>query len=245
MQLAADCGFEGIEVLTPEDDRALDEIKAASEKTKLPVHSVMSAANWKMPLTSPDPSVASTGFAGAERSLRYAKALGATTILLVPGIVDPKTSYQEAWSRSQAAIRKLLPLAREVDVIIAVENVGNHFLLSPLEFVKYVEDFNDPHLRAYFDIGNCLYLFGYPQDWIRTLGKHIAKFHVKDVSKDRKFVMLRDGDVDWKAVRSAIGDIGYTGYLSAEPNQRVPELDKGFREYVRELSHRMDLIFNG
>ena len=40
-------------------------------------------------------------------------------------------------------------------------------------------------MRAYFDVGNVV-LYGYPQDWIRTLGKRIVKLHIKDFSFTRE-----------------------------------------------------------
>ena len=92
-------------------------------------------------------------------------------MLLVPAVVDATTSYRDAWTRSQQVIReRLLPLARELKVVVAVEEVWNKFLLSPLEFARYVDEFDSPWLKAYFDVGNVVF-YGYPQDWIRALGR--------------------------------------------------------------------------
>src|SRR5437588_528008 len=67
-------------------------------------------------------------------SLRDSKAYGGTTVLLVVGIVNDKISYADAYKRTQEEIRKALPLAEELGIKIAFENVWNMFLLSPLEF---------------------------------------------------------------------------------------------------------------
>ena len=96
---------------------------------------------------------------------------------------------------------RLLPLARELKVVIAVEEVWNKFLLSPMEFARYVDEFDSPWLKAYFDVGNVVF-YGFPQDWIRALGPRIVKVHLKDFQLDRpngRFAWknLGEGDIDW------------------------------------------------
>ena len=239
-KLARDVGFEVMECETTPDQRQADEIKKASEATKVPIHSVMNMAHWKYPLSSADPAVVAESIKGMETSLRNAAFWGASAVLLVPAVVNPETSYQDAWNRSTAQIRKLLPLAQQLKVAIAVENVWNKFLLSPLEFASYVDQFKSPWVRAYFDVGNVV-LTGYPQDWIRTLGKRIAKVHLKDFKFDRRqatFPALREGQIDWPAVYRAFADIGYNGAATVE-------LDRGDEAYLREVSRRVDLILTG
>jgi hexulose-6-phosphate isomerase len=244
--LAKECGFESMECGTEDDLKVAEEIKAASEKSGLPVHSVMNRDHWKYPLSSPDASVVARSVQGMETSLRNAKLWGAETVLLVPAVVTPEVSYKEAWDRSTEQIRKMIPLAEKLKVIIAVEEVWNKFLLSPLEFAAYVDQFKSPWVKAYFDVGNMV-LYGFPQDWIRTLGKRIVKVHFKDFSfrnnaqiKKRvaDFVNLREGDIDWKAVYKALDEIGYKGDATVE-------LSGGNAEYLKDLSHRVDLILRG
>lgn len=237
-KLAQDVGFQGVEMQTTSDPKVADEIKAASDKVGFTIHSVMNMDHWGYPLSSPDPAVVEHSLKGMETSLRNAKLWGATTVLLVPAVVDAKTSYRDAYTRSQQQIKKLIPLAQELGVIIALEEVWNKFLLSPLEFARYVDEFNSPWIKAYFDVGNVV-LYGYPEDWIRTLGKRIAKFHLKDFKRDtHQFVGLREGSIDWPAVRRAIAEIGYSGFLTTE-------LGGGDEAYLRDVSARVDKIFAG
>jgi hexulose-6-phosphate isomerase len=236
--LARKVGFEGIEVPTMEDAAALAWVKAAAAKTGLRVHSVMNQRHWKFPLSSAEPMVVKQSIEGLETSLRNAMEIGAEVVLLVPAVVNADTSYHDAWTRSQAAIRRVLPLARDLNVIIAVENVWNKFLLSPLEFTRYVDEFESPFLRAYFDAGNIVF-YGVPQDWIRTLGKRIVRVHVKGFDeKKREFVGLCDGTIDWKAVRRAFDEIGYSGWITAE-------LPGGDEAYLKGVSECMERIFRG
>jgi L-ribulose-5-phosphate 3-epimerase len=239
-KLAVDCGFEQIECPTTDDQGQVEEIKRAAEGSGLRIHSVMNMAHWKYPLSSADSSVVAASIKGMETSLRNAHFWGADTVLLVPAVVDAKTGYREAWKRSQEEIRRLIPLAKELNVIIAVEEVWNKFLLSPVEFASYVDSFNSPSVRAYFDVGNVV-INGYPQDWIRILGPRIVKLHIKDfkfAKREAQFVPLREGEIDWLEVHKALAEIGYRGSATVE-------LPSGDKDYLREVNRRFDLILSG
>jgi len=239
-QIARDAGFQAIECPTTPDPAQAEEILAASRKSDLPVHSVMNAEHWRSPLSSADPAVVEKSLDGMRTSLRNAALWGADTVLLVPAVVNPETSYAQAWERSQRHIRTLIPLARELKVIIGIEEVWNKFLLSPLEFARYVDEFASPFIRAYFDIGNVA-INAYPQDWIRTLGKRIVKVHVKDFSFKKRlaeFTPLLEGEIDWRAVHAALSDIGYQGTATVE-------LNGGDAAYLKEVSRRFDRILDG
>ena len=185
-QMAIDAGFQGIEVGTITEAPVAAEIKEASAATGLRIHSVMNAEHWRSPLSSADPEVVTKSVLGMEASLRNAKLWGAETVLLVPAVVNPETSYKDAWSRSQRVIReRILPLAQELQVVIGIEEVWNKFLLSPLEMARYVDEFGSPWVKAYLDVGNMVF-YGFPQDWIRTLGSRTVRVHIKDFKLDRR-----------------------------------------------------------
>ena len=239
-RLAIDCGFEEMECQAVEDPHEADAIGNAASKAGLRIHSVMNMAHWKYPLSSADPKIVEVSRQGMETSLRNAKQWGAETVLLVPAVVNAETSYSDAWTRSQREVTRLIPLAEQLGIVIAVENVWNKFLLSPIEFRDYVDSFRSRWVRAYFDIGNVV-LTGFPQDWIRTLGSRIIKLHVKDFTfadRNARFVALREGEIDWPAVHKALAGIGYKGSATVE-------LPGGDGTYLREVSRRLDLILNG
>ena len=233
-KLARKCGFEGVEGSPMKDLAAAGELGELAREAGTPIHSIV-YGGWGAPFSSPDPNVIDRGLEGMETALRSAKALGADTVLLVPAVLNEEVGYGDAYERSQKHIRKLLPLAEELKIVIAVENVWNKFLLSPLEFARYVDEFESPWLKAYFDVGNVI-IHGYAQDWIRTLGKRIVKIHLKDFKrKGYQWKNLLEGDVNWKQVRLALGEIGYDGYLT-------PELRGGDEAYLKDLSGRIDKI---
>jgi L-ribulose-5-phosphate 3-epimerase len=242
-QLAKECGFERIECPTTRSEPDAEAMKSASEKVGLPIHSVMNMDHWKYPFSSPDPAVVEKSLDGARVSIRNAHLWGAETVLLVPAVVNAQTTYREAYTRSQPAIKKLLPLAEELNVTLALEEVWNKFLLSPLEFARYIDEYDSPKIRSYFDVGNVV-LYGYPQDWIHTLNKRIAKLHIKDFSfrKDptsdklvAAWVPLGEGDIDWHAVYQALKDVGYQGTATVE-------LDHADATGLKEIRRRFGLI---
>jgi hexulose-6-phosphate isomerase len=241
--IARAAGFDAIEMQTIASAEEASEIRDAARQTGIRIHSVMNADHWRFPLSSADRDVVDRSVAGMETSLRNAALWGADAVLLVPAVVDQTTAYRDAWTRSQQVIRaRLLPLARELKVIVAVEEVWNKFLLSPVEFARYVDDLDSPWLKAYFDVGNVVF-YGYPQDWIRTLGPRIAKVHLKDFRLDRPngrfaWTNIGEGDVDWAAVRQAFADTGYNGYMTTE-------VAGGDAAYLKDLAGRVDRFLAG
>lgn len=240
---AREAGFDAIEMQTVSREDEAAEIKDAAAESGLRIHSVMNADHWRFPLSSGDRDVVNRSVAGLETSLRNAALWGADAVLLVPAVVDQATSYRDAWTRSQRIIReRLLPLARELQVIIAVEEVWNKFLLSPIEFARYVDELDSPWLKAYFDVGNVVF-YGVPQDWIRTLGPRTVKVHLKDFRLDRPngrfaWTNIGEGDVDWLEVRRAFADVGYTGFFTTE-------VAAGDAAYLKDLAGRVDRFIAG
>jgi hexulose-6-phosphate isomerase len=236
-KLAKEVGFDGVEAPPLNDADDIRKIRAASEASGVPIHSII-YGGWHAPLSSPDPRTAEKGIQDVTAALHCAKELGADTLLLVPAIVNENTRYVDAYTRSQQNIRKLIPLAEKLKVVIAVENVWNNFLLSPLEFARYIDEFRSPFVKAYFDVGNVL-AFGWPEDWIRTLGRRIHRIHLKDFKRStRQFVNLLEGDVNWREVRKAIDEVGYRGFLTAE-------LGGGDVNYLQDVAQRIDRIIAG
>lgn len=240
--LVKSLGFDGIELNSPGLNR--EEAIRARDEVGLPIHGVVDSVHWKDTLSHPDPEVRARGVQGLKTALADAKAIGADTVLLVPAVVNKEVSYEDAYHRSQAEIRKALPVAEETGVKILFENVWNNFLLSPLELARYIDEFESPLVGSYFDVGNVV-RYGWPEQWIRTLGKRIVKLDIKEYSRQIQMnegvrkgfgVELLEGDCDWPAVMQALRDINFSGWGTAE----VPG---GDRERLKVIADRMDRIF--
>jgi|SRR5882672_5612617 len=242
-KMARDTGFDVVQASTTSDERKGEEIRQAAAAANIRIDSVMNMGHWEWPLSSSDPAVVEKSLNAARTSLHNAKLWGSEVVLIVPAVVNAQTSYRDAWVRSQKEIRKLIPLAQEISVTIGIEEVWNRFLLSPLEMAAYIDEFKSPAIQAWFDVGNVV-LYGYPQDWIRTLGKRIVKLHVKDFKRTENgyaWVNLGDGDVDWAAVRQALAEINYSGSAIAE----LEGGDSKTEGYFRDIGKRMDRLVLG
>jgi len=214
-KLLKEAGFEGVELISP-NKLDLKELLAARDETGLVIHGVSGARHWQDPLSDPDPAVVARGMDAIKQEFLDCKAYGGTTVLVVPAVVNKKVSYREAWERSQARIRELIPFAEQAGVKIAVEEVWNKFLLSPIEFARYIDEFESPAVGAYFDVGNIVE-YAYPQEWIRELGQRILKVHIKEYAKPKRFgYPLGEGEIDWPEVKQALVDVGYEGWITAE-----------------------------
>ncbi len=231
-----EAGFDGVEMLSPNQiDR--DEVLKARDETGIVIHGVSGTVHWKDTLSDPDPAVVERGLAAIRKEIEDVKAYGGTTVLIVPAVVNGKVSYRQAYERSQAAIRTVLPEAEKAGVTLAIEEVWNKFLLSSVELARYVDEFKSPHVKAYFDVGNVVE-YGYPEEWIRELGKRIAKIHIKEYAKKNRFgYKLGEGEINWPAVRQALHDVGYDGWITAEVGYGdVKEL----KDVVKRMSDLLD-----
>jgi len=237
-----EAGFEGVE---PMSHMNQNEVLKALEETGLKAASTCCNTHWNKPASDPDPKVRAEGLEGLKQALRDAKRYGATSVLFVPAVVNKQVSYAEAYQRSQAEIRQAIPLAEELGVKIAIENVWNHFLLSPLEAARYLDEFNSPWVGWHFDVGNVI-AYGWPEQWIGILGKRIQKLHIKEFSREKAnnqglgkgfHVEFLKGDNDWPAVMKALDEISYAGWGIAEQG------GAGSPEGLKRLSEEMDRIF--
>ena len=242
MKAIKEAGFAGTEMMSHMDQ---EEVLRARDETGLVIPSVCGTHHWGKPLSDPNPKVREEGLEALKQTLRDAKRYGATSVLLVPAVVNKEVSYRDAYTRSHDEIAKAVPLAEELGVKIAIENVWNQFLLSPLEAARYVDEFNSPAVGWHFDVGNVI-TFGWPEQWIRILGKRIQKLHIKEYSRKKRDneglwkgfqVPFLEGDNDWPAIMKALDDIGYNGWGIAEQG------GGDTLEGLKDLSTRMTKIF--
>ncbi|MGI5819828.1 MAG: sugar phosphate isomerase/epimerase family protein [Armatimonadota bacterium] len=226
-QLAADAGLDGLELTGVGTQAEAEDARAAAEAAGIEIASVMAVSHWKLPLSSTDEAVRVEAVKGIEESLKVADWAGTDTVLVVPGVVDEDNQYHAALDLARKSIKELVPMAEELGVTMALENVWNKFLLSPVEMRDFIDQFESEHVAAYFDVGNIL-LYGYPVHWIEVLGERIVRVHVKDFNTTtRQFVALLTGDVDYPRVVNALRGVGYDGWLTAELS-RYSQYPEGF-----------------
>lgn len=209
-RLALDAGFSGVEMRTVQDRAGAEQVREAAERSGLRIPAVVNDGGRRCPLSSPDRDVVRQGVAIMQESLRNARLWGADAVLIVPSAAGPRTSYRDAWTRSQTVIREqILPLARDLDVVIAVEEVWDGFVIGPSEFGRYVDAFASPWVKASVDLDHVVF-YAPPQDWIRVLGPRLVNVRARHIGAG-----AAEG-VDWMAVRGALRQIAYDGWVTTE-----------------------------
>lgn len=236
-----EAGFHGIEMNAPGMD--VEETNKAIQETGLPVDGTVNSTHWQVRHTDPDPAVRAKALESLKNAIRMTHAVGGNTALLVVGKgVDGPA--EEIWKRSIDNISQALPLASELGVYIAIENVWNQFLYdhegdhnqTADQYVKFVDELNSPWVGMQFDIGNH-WKYGSMGDWIRQLGRRIVKLDLKGFSRaEDKFKNITEGDLDWADVRKALLEINYTGWAAAE-------VGGGDLARLKQISANMDNAF--
>lgn len=243
LELAKKCGFLGVEIDSP-GTPDLDALVKASKETGVAIHGVIDSVHWRDTLSHPDEKIRAKGLAALEGALKDAKTVGADTVLLVPGVVNKEVSYEQCFERSQAEVKKALPLAEKLKVRIAIEVVWNNFMTKPEQLIEYVDAFKSEYVGAYFDCSNMIKYGVPPADWIRKLGKRMLKFDFKAFAKGKmkpndEYAGFRaeigEGDENWPEVLKALADVGYNGWATAE-------VGGGGEEHLKKISAQMDKV---
>lgn len=222
----AEVGYDGIEI-TVREDRLNSPEKVArlydiASDYGLEIPTLIANAGQGGPLSNPDDDIRAGQIEKGKRLIDEIAAdiLDVETILLVPGSVSEDVPYDVAYDNSLTSVRELAGVAADNDVPLAIENVWNDFLLSPLEFASFVDEASDSGpVGAYFDVGNIL-RYGYPAQWIDILDHRIEKIHVKDFNTDiggfDGFTYPTQGDVPWNDVAAALDRIDYDDWVTLE-----------------------------
>ncbi|RJE82616.1 sugar phosphate isomerase/epimerase [Paenibacillus sp. 1011MAR3C5] len=256
-RIAKQAGFDGLELSLNETgelgleatDKEVLAIKSMLQDEGLEIAGLATGLYWDYAMTSEDEGKRQKAIDICKKQLELAAAFGVDAILVIPGAVGVDfipgseiVSYDRAYDRALEAIGKLAPHAEAAGVSIAIENVWNKFLLSPLELRGFIDAHNSPFVGSYFDVGNVVHS-GYPEQWIRILGHRIKKVHFKDYRRQagglHGFVDLLAGDVDYPAVVQALTDIGYKGYATAE---MIPPYTHHSDQIIFNTSKAMDAI---
>ncbi len=237
-------GFEGVEMDSPSGVNRYAAVRA-QDATGIKMHGVVDSIHWVYPLSSPEEAVRDEGLAGLETALHDAKLFGSDTVLLVPGVVNDKVTYDQCWERSTAGVKKLLPLADKLKIKIAIETVWNGFITKPEQMVEYVDQFKSEWVGAYYDISNMIKYGVTPADWVRKLGKRMVKFDFKSYSLELAKKSGKDGDgfaakigegsEDWPEVLKALAEVGYDGWATSE-------VAGGDEKWLADVAERMDKV---
>ncbi len=237
-RLAKEAGFEGVELNTPGIN--IEEAKAAAQESGLIIDGTVGGYHWAQRHSDPSSDVRATALKNLMQGLEETAAVGADTMLLVPGH-GKDGSAAEVYERAMAAITEALPVAEKTGVKILIENVWNHFLYdhdggndqTAESLAKFIDAFESPWVGVQFDLGNH-WKYGDVAQWVRTLGHRIKKLDIKGFSRaEDKFTKITEGDIDWPSVEKALREIKFTGWLAAE-------VGGGGLDRLKEISQHME-----
>lgn len=260
IRTAKTAGFDGIELALNESgpmslESSKNEVigyRELAEREGICISSVATGLYWSYSLTSAREENRKKAAIIAKKQLDMAALMGADTVLIVPGAVGVDfipdceiVDYEVAYERATLAVKELAEYAEYSNVHIGLENVWNKFLQSPLEMRSFIDNIGSPFVGAYLDVGNVV-ISGYPEQWVRILGKRIRKVHFKDYRRDvgsvAGFVDLLSGDVNYPAVVKALESIGYDSFVTAEMIPPVPFYKHFPDQLIYNTSKSMDRI---
>ncbi len=216
-------GYEAVELVISDageltldtDSSRLARMAAEAQAASVELASVALLAG-SVNIMSNDAAIRSATMVAIERGLHVTQALGVDTMLITPGTLGPDCHYDEAYFNALTSLRALAPAVEEIGVNLALEYVWNWFLVSPLEYRRFLDDVDCPLIGFYFDSGNMV-IQSYPEQWVNILGRHIKKVHLKDFRRsDHSWPPLTEGDVDFPAVMAELRNIGYDDALLSE-----------------------------
>lgn len=257
MQEAKTAGFEAVELCVADkgaftlgaSERECVGLRRQAERMGVEIASLASGVYWEYNLGCNAVAARNRAEQAAKKMLQIAQWLGTDAVLFIPGSVDvffnPSAEvvpYDVLFARVKLGVKRLLRTAEQCKAALCIENVWNRFLLSPLEMRDFIDGFESEFIGAYFDTGNVM-LTGYPEQWIRILGKRIQRVHLKDfkraVGAAEGFCDLLEGDVNWPEVMKALRAVGYKGYCTAE---MIPPYRHDAQARVKNTSLAMDSI---
>ena len=233
-------GFDGVQLVLGQEkgdvlldmgDTELQAVVDMAAEVGLEIHSFMPSGLDR--LIESDPLARKRSIDQFKRALAICERMGAGVLLVHPGPVSETAPYDLAFEWVCDAFRELAPVAEAHGCKLAIENVWNKFLLSPLEARDFVDQFESDAIGFYFDVGNII-LYGFAEQWVRILGKRIAEVHFKDFRRaagtGAGFVPLLAGDVNWPAVMRELRAIEYDGYVCSEVGRYPCSLEESLRQ---------------
>ena len=175
--------------------------------------------------------------------LRRAAFVGANVVRVLISTVlcgDRRTlagSWEARLLATAERLRKVLPLATDLGLCIAVENHQDATTDDLLRLHDKVG--HHPAFGITFDTGNPLAVGEEPTEAARTLAPLIRHLHLKDYTiyfAPEGFRLVRcaagDGVIDFPAILAAVGSNGHALLpgieIAAQPTRTIPLLDAGW-----------------
>ncbi|HKQ47496.1 MAG TPA: sugar phosphate isomerase/epimerase family protein [Phycisphaerae bacterium] len=239
--VAARAGFQGLELPVGASGLlSLDTPPAeCHEICRRVVDAGLGISALSLRRSAEDPHLASSDAADRRRAqerviaaLDRAGWLNTSLLVFAPVVLGaPEARYEEAYGRAVEGLLALRFEAQQRGVHIACAIRDTRFLLSPTEARTFIDRVNSPFVGLSLDIGSLL-AFGYPEDWIASLGHRAFHVYLTDHCRGKLAnpAGIGEGDGDWPTVVGALRAARYTGPLTVPPsNDPLESFGKAIR----------------
>jgi L-ribulose-5-phosphate 3-epimerase len=160
-----------------------------------------------------------------DKAIDVAQAMRQRVILLAFFSKGDLKNDAQGIDATVSRLKNIAGKAEQAGVTLGVES-----WLSAEEHIALLDRVGSPTVQVYYDTANS-HKMGYDiYKEIRTLGKRICEFHVKDYDD-----LYGKGSIDFARVREAIDEIGYRGWLVMEGTRTPLGMEESFRHNERYL----------
>jgi sugar phosphate isomerase/epimerase len=147
-----------------------------------------------------------------EKVLTFADAAGIGSVFVLPGIVNPGQSRDEAARVSAKSLSELLQVAKSHKARICIEPHVHSWAESPA-IVQRLIDATGIGLALDYSHFACL---GFRQDEVDPLAKHAVHVHLRQARMGALQAKFAHGTLNFPAMFATLRDNGYSGWLALE-----------------------------
>jgi len=232
VEIAKRIGVDGIQLnfntskrpIHLQDPEVLDKYLKAVRESGLQIPSIAIVELNNVTLKGNDPRAEQW----LSESIDICRATGAKAVLLPFFGKGDLLGDEKGLSIVVEKLKKIAPKAEKAGVSLAVESY-----LTAEQQLDIINRVGSEAISVYYDVANSQSKGHDICREIRLLGKHIAEFHAKDYDD-----LYGKGSIDFKAVRKAIDDIGYRGWLVMEGTKMPLGIEESCRydlQYLRQI----------
>lgn len=227
LRLAAQAGFDFVEISIDESDRRLARLEWSSSQradlsraianTGVPIMTMCLSGHRKYPLGSASPQTRERALDILHRAIEFAADIGLSIVQVMGYDVFYEPAFAGTKARFLEGLEQGVRWAGASGVMLGLENCDLEFVDSIDKGLRIVEYLHSPWFQLYPDMGN-LAAAGYdPADQLRRAAGHLVAVHVKDTTPGVvRGVPFEQGLVPFGKVFQTLAGIGFWGPLTVE-----------------------------
>lgn len=211
-------GYQGVELAGEPDTIDIDQTKQLLNEYNLECSSICGIFTPERDLSSSNETIRSNAVQYVKKSIDLAKALNATTVIVVPtcvGKLSPETTFEEEWNNAILSVREAGQYAKEQEITLAIEALNRYetYLVHNLTLaVRFVEEVNVEGIGIMADLFHMSIEERNMTEALNKISPYLAHVHIADNTREAAGL----GQTDFKPVISFLNDANYKGYITME-----------------------------